>query len=808
MATELSLPNLLPAISNKEVVLDKLRSSTFIGIDFGTSTTVVSYTVIGDNATPIKTDVIPIRQLNLDGSYTENHLVPSCIAWYDNKLLIGQTAKQLKSKLTYGRNIWYSFKMKLGIDSGPTYYSSELNSGHPQATIERPLDAAKVFFKYLKAEIYHFVQSNNLPSTSYYSVSIPASFEANQRKDLREVLDQAGISFQESLFIDEPNAAFLSYLIAANSNNVGNYNIPVDSPLHILVFDFGAGTCDISILEIGRKSGRLYSKNIAISKFEQLGGDDIDRRIVQEVLLPQLLAQNGLEQHDIRRPEYTKIIIPKLQPIAEHLKIQICKRVLQNMVGQSLPSLATSEQKIKVEQEFSIILPQHHIVFKDPTLSYSEFNKIIKKYIDIDSKFDSNNENEGLRSIFTVIKSALQKGEIEKDLIDLVLLIGGSSYNPYIQDALRKYFTESELEIPGDLQSHVSNGTAINSFLVNGLNIDLIKPIVSEPILIILEDEVSRIIIREGTEIPTSIIEIDNLHPREDYQKMIEIPICVSSKEKILTVIKIPSDKGFLKTDKIRLECHVSHDKLIHFKAFVGVLEIGVQPLNPFSNEALTADELAEKQLLKSLNEIAKKNGGQLPLIQLKELANFYVKIENHLKAAETFEAIQLMDPNGRYEGSICYHFASGGHKKQSDKWAEKAYNAYENGSNAYNLALVKEEQGDMAKYVELMEHAVRLNSTAAMLTYGEYLLTRDKTRAKELIQNAFDAWYVDFQSNTLHKNNYSRLIRAARQLGRLEVEQKVKTAYDKIKGQVKNKWYSEGNLVTDNTNSLPEIID
>ena len=104
MANDLTLENLIPTVSNKEIVQDKLRNSTFIGIDFGTSTTVVSYTVFGDNLKPIKTDVMPIRQLNPDGSTTENHLVPSCIAWYNNNLFIGQTAKQLKSKLTYGRN--------------------------------------------------------------------------------------------------------------------------------------------------------------------------------------------------------------------------------------------------------------------------------------------------------------------------------------------------------------------------------------------------------------------------------------------------------------------------------------------------------------------------------------------------------------------------------------------------------------------------------------------------------------------------------------------------------------------------------
>ena len=145
MANVLSIQNLIPSVSNQQIVQDKLRNSTFIGIDFGTSITVVSYTVFGSDLNPIKTDVMPIMQLNPDGSFTENHLVPSCIAWFDNKLFIGQTAKQLKSKLTYGRNLWYSFKMKLGLDNSPIYFATEFPKNLSVASIENPLDATKVF---------------------------------------------------------------------------------------------------------------------------------------------------------------------------------------------------------------------------------------------------------------------------------------------------------------------------------------------------------------------------------------------------------------------------------------------------------------------------------------------------------------------------------------------------------------------------------------------------------------------------------------------------------------------------------------
>ncbi len=806
MPNELTINHLLPALNNTTLVGDKLRNSTFIGIDFGTSTTVVSYAVIGNNNSPVKTDVMPLRQLNMDGSFTVNHLVPSVIAWHDNKLFIGQTARQLKSKLTYGRNLWYSFKMKIGTDNGPVYFATELPKGHQVASIENPLDAAKVFFHYLKSEINHFISTNKLPAQSFYSISIPASFEANQRKDLMEALEFAGIPFQDTLFIDEPNSAFLSYLVEANSNNLSSYNIPVDSPLHILVFDFGAGTCDISILEIGRKAGRLYSKNVAISKFEQLGGDDIDKKIVKDILFKQLLQQNKLEADEIKTPEYNKIILPKLQPIAEALKIRVCKAVAQNLVGKELPSISSSENRLAIDQKFQITLPKHVLEYTSPSLSFAEFKTIMDKFNNEQSLHDYTDDLETLKSIFTVINSALTKGNLSKDEVDLVLLIGGSSYNPYTQPALRHFFSQSEIEIPGDLQSHVSTGTAVNSFLQNGMNIDIIKPIVSEPVLVILENNTSMIIVHEGTEIPCKGITVEDLHPQREGQKVIEIPICVSNKDKILANVKIQSEAGFAKSTPITLLCDISHDKLIYFRAFVEEQEVQVEPLNPFANAALSTEEIAEKKLLKVLNEAARAHGGKPPVKLLHDLAAFYVKLEKHLKAAETFETIQQLDPNSRYETSICFHYSMAGKKKQSDKWAEIAYNKSKIGTNAYNLALVRESDGNIVEYERLMEEAISLNSDAALLTFGEYLLTRDKERSKQFIEKAFDKYYAQFKSNSLTKNDYSRLIRAARQLGRIEIAEEAKQKQQQFSSGNEIRWYNEENLASGSKISLPKI--
>ncbi len=803
MPNELSIQQLLPEVNDRAVIENKMEGSTFIGIDFGTSTTVVSYAIVGDKSAPIKTNAIPIRQLNFDGNTLTHHLVPSCIAYQNSQLYVGQGAKMLKSKLQPEQNIWFSFKMNLGKDNGPEFTRTELREGNPLGKIENNLDATKLFFKKLKTEIDNYIQEQNLPEQLFYSVSIPASFEANQRADLKKALEFANIPINETLFIDEPNAAFLSYLVQANNNGFHNYNIPVDSPLHILVFDFGAGTCDISIIEIGRNGGKLYSKNIAISQFEQLGGDDIDRAIVREILLPQLAKQNNISVEEIRENNYKKILLPKLQAVAEHLKIKVCKAVASNKVGQELPNLINTTERINFLQTIDFILPKQVMRFENPSISPQEFTNIMKKFTNEALAFNFQDDVESLKSIFTVINSALLKANIDKGDIDLVLLIGGSSYNPYIQTALYRHFNNSDMEIPQDLQSHVSNGTAINSFMANGLGVDIIKPIVSEPIFIILQNEVKKTVVYEGTEIPCKEILIEDLRPQRNDQKEIEIPICVSTKEKILTILKLKNENGFNTTDKITLKCSISHDKLITFRAFIQNLEISTEPLNPFANSALSTEDIAEKQLLKLLYKATKENGGKPPLDKLKALSQFYVKTERHLKAAETFENIQQLDPNRRYEAFVCYHYAEAGRKKLSDNWAEIAYQKSPTASNAYNFALVKSVQGKTDEYKRLMEESVSLGCNAAMLTYGEYLLNKEKERAEELIQKAFEKWYKEFEENQLSKNDFSRLIRAAKQLGKMQIAEQVQKAKDNLKNEKGINWYNPDNTASDGREQL-----
>ena len=336
MSNIITMNSLLPLRQNLPT-----QEKTYVGIDFGTSTTVVSIAYFDRATLNIKVDTIPIEQKMEDGAITTSLLVPSVIALYNNCLLVGEGASYLKYTLPRNEWIWYSFKMELGEDIH--YYNSKLQAAN-EFSINSPKDAVAVFFMYLKGQILKYCESNGINTNIEYAVSIPASFEANQRKDLIEALDRNGMTIAKQSLIDEPNAAFLNYIHESATIVDDRQRIVVQNTYNpkVLVFDFGGGTCDISVLEIGKGANGFYSKNLSISKFSKLGGDDIDRYIAYHYLMPQLLKANGKTADDFRIPD-KRHISTQLMKIAEQLKILVCKDIANMMGGMKLPALKDSD---------------------------------------------------------------------------------------------------------------------------------------------------------------------------------------------------------------------------------------------------------------------------------------------------------------------------------------------------------------------------------------------------------------------------------------------------------------------------------
>ncbi len=573
--------------ANKELS-ELLRERTFVGIDFGTSTTVASYVKHDKEKDILVVNPIPIRQYDDLGREDKNHLLPSCIAWTGKKLLIGTGAVNLKTKYEYEKNIWFSFKMLLGTDLGPQYYRSELRDRSGDYYIETPCDAAAVLFRYLRTEVEAYVKSENLPSNIVYSVSAPAGFESNQRRDLCEALKKAGFAVDHYKIIDEPNAAFIDFIMTKLHEGDWLIDSLQNEGKKILVFDFGAGTCDISILEVKLNNGLWSSKNRGISQFFSLGGDNIDRQIATQVLLAQLIEESGISPDDISSAELDKVIIPKLMPCAEKLKVNCCKQ-LANSGAKSYEQFKKDESKISGVKISPINFRNKELVLNNPSITHKQFYEVMEPFIT-----PNLNEHkagwENTTSIFLPISNAMQKAAIDKNNLNIVLFIGGSSQNPYVQDAVKKYFGHGvEKECPTDMRTPVSHGVAMNSLMVNGLGLNLIHPISSEDVIIVAK-EGNITLFPAGTEIPSVEVIIADFKPQRDGQKIIEIPICVSLEEKLLGVIKLESEKGFKKKDEIIVKGKFNENKFLEITAAVSGKDEIIQTavLNPLSNKPLS----------------------------------------------------------------------------------------------------------------------------------------------------------------------------------------------------------------------------
>lgn len=778
--------------------------ATFVGIDFGTSTTVVSIATKENGEEKIKTLPIKLTQILEDGTIYQSEKLPSVIAWYNGRLLVGEGASNLKYTLTKGKNIWFSFKMEIGEDLGAKYYNSEVVDMEG-VKIRNPKDCVRVFFMYLNMLIKKYCQDNGLSDNIMYAVSIPASFEANQRKELMEALESNGMNVSKQSLIDEPNAAFISYIHDSEESEKPLLISPHYNS-NVLVFDFGGGTCDISILEIGKSAKGLYSKNIAISKFTKLGGDDVDRYITFKYILPRFFEANNVSDDDFITKE-RQYIATQLYKVSERLKILLCKKISNQMYQLEIPDY------IKTNSDKASITIPVYVETKKGLLTQSEFFLSTKELVEVMSVFmksslipSSIKGQEEYNNIFIPIESAIKKANVRKSEIDYVLLIGGSAQNPFIQEALKKHFDDSEILVPQDLQTHVSKGAAIHSLLMNGINKCIIQPITSEPIFVITKDTTNKVLIPAGTTIPCDTVVIDDLMPTKDHQEAIELPICVGNENKMLLNLKITRDGGFLTTAQVTLALEITADKLLLAKAHCMGVSCMVEPQNPFANKELSTEERIVLRAEREANIETEKNGGIPTKNCLISLRKAYEDAGNDFKAAETLEQQNEIYPNPEEYNLIGVYYHNSGNRDKAIDFFERALdhnpNDYWPNFNLGNTLFYK----DLKRARQYLNKAYELNPSEPCINI---LLGRlDKregkeSEAKEKFQIAYDRYEQKWRANSFNNSDYGWFASVAEELGKKDKAYEIRSAKPKIE---QTTYYDEEYLTQTRTKSLTTL--
>jgi len=215
-------------------------------------------------------------------------------------------------------------------------------------------------------------------------ITVPAYFSDSQRQATKDAGKIAGLDVKR--IINEPTAAALAYGLEKGSEQ------------KILVFDLGGGTFDVSILEIGDGVFEVLST----SGNNKLGGDDFDDKIM-DYLASEFKKENGI---DLRSD---KMALQRLKEAAEKAKIELSGVTTTNV---NLPFITADATGAK------------HL---DVTLTRSKFNELTYDLVE---------------KTMGPTRTAMTDADLTPEKIDKILLVGGSTRIPAVQEAVKKYFSK------------------------------------------------------------------------------------------------------------------------------------------------------------------------------------------------------------------------------------------------------------------------------------------------------------------------------------------------------------------------------
>ncbi len=453
------------------------RPLRVIGIDLGTTNSTIAEILWtpGDVAAP-QVRCLEVEQPTREGPYTHT-LVPSVVALHGGKLYVGEGAKNLRArvadfKLELYKNIFWDCKNHIGIrrtyNKAPAgFQSSKAIAGHvlhflksaAEAEVETPITRAVV--------------------------TVPASFQAAQRQDTVDAAALAGLELHEGELLDEPIAAFLDYLCSHGPEAFGD----LSEPRHLLVFDFGGGTCDVALFQLHpSQPGQLFrAARLSVSRYHRLGGGDLDRAIAVEVLIPQLLEQNSLKPNALDFTAKDKFVIPALLGVAEALKIGLCREIARLKKFGHYAAKRDSLVKKNPGVYECTLSDQTVLRLQSPTLSAIQFDQLLEPFLERDFLYARETEYVMTCSVFAPLTDALDRAGLSNTDIDLCLMVGGGSLIPQMIEAVDEEFPNAKLlhfDDPDATQTAVARGAAWQALALALYGQGIIQPVTGDSIVI------------------------------------------------------------------------------------------------------------------------------------------------------------------------------------------------------------------------------------------------------------------------------------------------------------------------------------
>ncbi len=350
--------------------------SKIIGIDLGTTNSCVS---VMEGSEPV---VIP----NAEGKRT----TPSVIAFVEGgEIKVGDPAK--RQAVTNPTKTVYSVKRFMGnkfselkkeTDRVP-YKVVKGDNNTPRVDIDgrlyTPQELSAMILQKMKKTAEDYLGTNVEEAV----ITVPAYFNDSQRQATKEAGEIAGLKVKR--IINEPTSAALAYGLDKKGQDQ-----------KIVVFDFGGGTHDVSILELGDGVFEVLSTD----GDTHLGGDDVDEKII-DWLADEFKKDENI---DLRKDPMS---LQRLKEAAEKAKIELSSSAQTEI---NLPYITATDSGPK------------HLV---RTLSKSKFEQLIDDLV---------------KRTINPCKTALKSAGLSKSDIDEIILVGGSTRIPAVQESVEKFF--------------------------------------------------------------------------------------------------------------------------------------------------------------------------------------------------------------------------------------------------------------------------------------------------------------------------------------------------------------------------------
>ncbi|HDZ15019.1 MAG TPA: molecular chaperone DnaK, partial [Pricia sp.] len=350
--------------------------SKIIGIDLGTTNSCVS---VMEGNEPV---VIP----NAEGKRT----TPSVIAFVEGgEIKVGDPAK--RQAVTNPEKTIYSIKRFMGNKYSESKKEAERvpykvvkgDNDTPRVDIDgrmyTPQELSAMILQKMKKTAEDYLGQDVTRAV----ITVPAYFNDSQRQATKEAGEIAGLTVER--IINEPTAASLAYGLDKK-----------DVDQKVVVFDFGGGTHDVSILELGDGVFEV----LATEGDTHLGGDDVDQKVID------WLAEEFKKDEDIDLRS-DAMALQRLREAAEKAKIELSSSAQTEI---NLPYVTATASGPK------------HLV---RTLTRSKFEQLIEDLV---------------KRTIDPCSNALKAAGLSKSDIDQVILVGGSTRIPAVQEAVEKFF--------------------------------------------------------------------------------------------------------------------------------------------------------------------------------------------------------------------------------------------------------------------------------------------------------------------------------------------------------------------------------